>query len=621
MILGTAGHIDHGKTSLVKALTGIETDRLPEEKRRGITIELGFAPLHLDGLEPIGVVDVPGHEAFVRTMLAGATGVDLALLVVAADEGIMPQTREHLAILNLLGVRGGVVALTKSDLVEADWIALVEEEVRVAISGGALDGAPIVRCSARTGDGIAALKSALITAANAVPARAADDLFRMPIDRAFSVKGTGTVVTGTIWSGELAAEDLVVLLPAGTEARVRGVERHGEAAASAVAGARTAVALGGVDRAEIDVRGTVVVRAGDPWVTTRVLRADVALLESAPAVGQRTKVRFHLGTADVAARIVAVGGPLRAGSRVPVRVVLDAPVVARAGDRFVVRISSPAATIGGGVVTDPAPVGRRVRPWAEVGASDEQRFALLLADAGGQGVAIASLPVRLGRPPSGSLALLSKLKRSVVVAGERCFDPAVAKSVETRCMAAIRAAHELHPLEPGLPVQSLRSSLRVAPELVDLIVERLAESSKISVADGRAARAGWLAGGGEADSRRTAAVLALLTAAGIQPPSVDELSVIHGNEVFGVLKLLARRGDVIAVATDRYFTKAAVDDLVGKTATALAEQRTMTASQLREALGVTRKYLIPFLEYCDRQGITVRRGDDRLLGKLERRES
>lgn len=188
-------------------------------------------------------------------------------------------------------------------------------------------------------------------------------------------------------------------------------------------------------------------------------------------------------------------------------------------------------------------------------------------------------------------------------------------------MAAIRAAHELHPLEPGLPVQSLRSSLRVAPELVDLIIERLAESSKISVADGRAARAGWLAGGGEADSKRTAAVLAVLTAAGIQPPSVDELSVIHGNEVFGVLKLLARRGDVIAVATDRYFTKAAVDDLVGKTVTALAEQRTMTASQLREALGVTRKYLIPFLEYCDRQGITVRRGDDRLLGKPARRES
>ena len=619
MILGTAGHIDHGKTSLVRALTGIDTDRLPEEKRRGITIELGFAPLHLDGIEPIGVVDVPGHEAFVRTMLAGATGVDLALLVVAADEGIMPQTREHLAILNLLGVRGGVVALTKSDLVDADWLTLVEEEVRAALAGGALEHAPIIGCSSVTGDGIAALKDALVAAARAVPSRAVDDLFRMPIDRAFSVKGTGTVVTGTIWSGELSSDEQVVLLPAGTEARVRGVERHGAKAATAGAGARTAVALGGIDRAEIDVRGTVVVRAGDPWVTTRLLRADVALLDGAPAMGQRTRVRFHLGTADVGARIVAAGGPVRAGARVPVRVALDQPVVARAGDRFVVRTSSPAATIGGGVVTDPEPAGRRVKPWAEAGATDEQRFALILADAGGRGVPASSLPIRLGLMPAHATALLGKLKRYVVRAAERCFDPTVAKAVEAKCMAAIRAAHDLHPLESGLPVQALRSSLRVAPELVDVVVARLVETGKITVTDGRAARAGWSAGGGESDSKLTAAVLAAIVSAGVQPPTVDELVASHGKEVFPALKLLVRRGDIIAVALDRYFSRPAVDDLVGKAAASLAGGVAMTASQLRESLGVTRKYLIPFLEYCDRQGITIRRGDDRVLGNPTRR--
>ena len=218
MILGTAGHIDHGKTTLVRALTGVDTDRLPEEKRRGITIELGFAPLTLDGLEPIGIVDVPGHDGFVRTMLAGATGMDLALLVIAADEGIMPQTREHLSILTLLGVQGGVVALTKCDAAEPDWMEMVEADVRELLAGGSLAAAPIVRCSTVTGEGLPELRAALSAAVRGVPARATDDVFRLPVDRAFSVKGTGTVVTGTVWSGSVAVEDQVVLLPQGREA-------------------------------------------------------------------------------------------------------------------------------------------------------------------------------------------------------------------------------------------------------------------------------------------------------------------------------------------------------------------------------------------------------------------
>ena len=242
MILGTAGHIDHGKTTLVRALTGVDTDRLPEEKRRGITIELGFAPLVLEGVGTLGVVDVPGHEAFVRTMLAGATGVDLALLVVAADEGVMPQTREHLAILSLLGIRGGVVALTKTDLVDDDWLALVSEDVRATLAGSALAQAPVLPVSAQTGAGLGELRAALAAAARTLPARDAADLFRMPVDRAFTVKGTGTVVTGTVWSGSLDRDAVVRILPGGRTARVRGLQQHGGAVDRVLPGSRAAVA-------------------------------------------------------------------------------------------------------------------------------------------------------------------------------------------------------------------------------------------------------------------------------------------------------------------------------------------------------------------------------------------
>ena len=280
MILGTAGHIDHGKTTLVCALTGVDTDRLPEEKRRGITIELGFAPLVLDGVGTLGVVDVPGHEAFVRTMVAGATGIDLALLVVAADEGVMPQTREHLAILTLLGVRGGVVAVTKRDLVDDDWLALVEDDLRAALEGTALAAAPIVPVSATTGDGLDALRAALADAARGIPARAAGDLFRLPIDRAFTVKGTGTVVTGTVWSGALGRDATVRLFPADLAVRVRGLHAHGRAVEQVRAGDRAALALAGVDLDQVG-RGAVLVQ-GTAWRASRVLRADVALLADAP---------------------------------------------------------------------------------------------------------------------------------------------------------------------------------------------------------------------------------------------------------------------------------------------------------------------------------------------------
>ena len=616
MILGTAGHIDHGKTALVRALTGVDTDRLPEEKRRGITIELGFAPLMLDGLPPLGVVDVPGHDAFVRTMLAGATGIDLALLVIAADEGVMPQTREHLTILHLLGVRAGVVALTKSELVESDWAQLVEADVRTLLAGTSLAEAPIVHCSARTGDGIDALREAIAAAVRAVPARAADDLFRMPIDRAFSVKGSGAVVTGTVWSGVLAVEDQVVLLPRGTEARVRGIERHGAATADASVGARAAIALGGVDRDEIEVRGTVVVRAGDPWVTSHVVRADVALQDGAPRLGPRTRVRFHLGTADVGARLVATGRAVMPGERVAVRVALDGPLVARAGDRFVIRSASPAATIGGGVITDPDPPKRRARPWPSAGATDAQRFLWMLDEAGGKGVAVSALAIRIGVRPS-AVARLLKATKGIVCVGDLLFDGTLAKAVERDILSRVDAAHRAHPLDPGIAVQALRSAAWVAPILVDAVLANLTSRGAIRVTAGLVARPEWRAGAGDADSKHSADVLAAVVGAGYTPPSVEELAALYGKDVFVVLKHLVRRGDLVQVAADRFYSNDSVRQLVEKIQAAVAESNQSTVSELRDTTGLTRKYLIPFLEYCDRQRFTVRAGDMRSVGPFK----
>jgi selenocysteine-specific elongation factor len=616
VILGTAGHIDHGKTTLVRALTGVDTDRLPEEKRRGITIELGFAPLDIEGVGTIGIVDVPGHEAFVRTMLAGATGVDLALIVIAADEGVMPQTREHLAILGLLGVRAAVIALTKADLAEPDWMSMVEDEVRVLVQDGPLAGAEIVRCSATTGVGIPELRAALKRAALSVPARSGDDLFSLPLDRAFSVKGTGTVVTGTIWSGTVRLEDPLVVMPGGLAARVRGVESHGRQVGEAKSGTRAALALGGIDRDAIEPRGTVLTHAGDPWLASRSLRADVALLDGAPTLGPRTRVRFHLGTAEIGARLVAVGTPVAPGARLPVRISLDAPIAARAGDRFVLRAASPAATIGGGVITDPTPPTRRLKPWPSPGADAQKRLAWMLEEAAGKGVAIAALPIRLGVRPAEVESVVASARQKVVV-GARLFARSAASAAEKEILALVGKAHRENPLEPGAAIHVIRAKVGASTELIDHLIEKLSREASVTSRDGYVAKAGWSAGGAEVEEKRLASVRDVLDRSGHAPPSVDELAALHGKDVVAILRLLARRGQAIQVASDRYFSATAMAELTIKVQEALAGGTSLTASQLRENTGLTRKFLIPLLEYFDRTGLTERRGDLRFLSKAK----
>jgi selenocysteine-specific elongation factor len=601
VILGTAGHIDHGKTTLVRALTGVDTDRLPEEKRRGITIELGFAPLVLDGFGTIGVVDVPGHEAFVRTMVAGATGIDLALVVVAADEGVMPQTREHLSILELLGVRRGIVALTKVDLVDDEWLALVEEDVREAV-GRALPGATIVATSAETGRGLPELRAALAGAASAIPERTSDDLFRMPVDRVFTIKGTGTVATGTVWSGSISRDQTVRILPGLHTARVRAVQAHSAQVAAAGPGTRSALALAGVDVADV-ARGSTIVTDLD-WRTTTMARADITLVPGVDlAVRPRTWFRFHVGTTEVGVRVVT-RSPLQSAEPAGVRLMLDAPVLLRAGDRFVIRTSAPLNTIAGGVIADPyAP--KRARPWPP-SLGPRERLDRMVDEAGASGMDVATLPVRLGVPPAVCSTLLEDAADSLVVASGRLVSRALFQDLSRELVAAVTAYHASHRLEPGMPAQLVRNVLRAPGELVDAVLGAAVSAGSVTASGGLVSLVDWVPTPTAEEVRLAETVVSILVAAQFEPPSIDELSVVVCADAAPMLRFLDRNGKVVQVETNRYYEASQLKLLLEKVRDAMAGGVALGPSELRDALGLSRKFLIPFLEYCDRAGYTNR---------------
>ncbi len=599
VILGTAGHIDHGKTTLVHRLTGVDTDRLPEEKRRGITIELGFAPLDLGDAGIVGVVDVPGHEAFVRTMVAGATGVDLALLVVAADEGIMPQTREHIAILDLLGVHAGVIALTKVDLVDEEWLALVEDEVRET-TAGILPGAPIIATSAKTGKGIDDLRAALVGAVRRVAPRSDEDVFRLPVDRSFSVKGTGTVVTGTVWSGRLEKDESVRILPTNAVARARGIQTHGRVTQAAVPGARTAIALVGVEPVEVP-RGSVLV--DDPaWRPTTLARADVSVLPGVAAgLRPRTRVRFHVGTSEVGARVVAK--VVTEGAPFAARLSFDEPVVLRAGDRFVLRTTSPLNTIGGGMITDPYPP-RRARPW-EPGLSATARLERMIQEASTLGVEVSELPVRLGLSAATVMDLVANTP-SVELLGGRVAARAVLDDLRGALRSAVSEFHAADPLEPGMATQLLRSRLKGHPAVVDAALEAEARAGSLVSAGGIVRLAQWQPQLDEAGQRLASALLGALDRAGIEPPTTEELSQEFATPVAAVARYLERRGEIVQVEHNRYYTLKHLTLLINRVRELLSSGQEVNPSALREGLGISRKYLIPLLEYFDKVGHTVR---------------
>ena len=600
VILGTAGHIDHGKTTLVRALTGVDTDRLPEEKRRGITIELGFAPLPIDGVGTIGVVDVPGHEAFVRTMVAGATGIDLALVVIAADEGVMPQTREHLAILRLLGVRRGIIALTKSDLVDEDWLALVVDDARQA-TANIFPDAEVLATSAQTGAGISELREAIGRVARGLRARSSDDLFRLPVDRAFSIKGTGTVVTGTVWSGRLAKEQTVRVLPGDRSARVRAIQGHGTQLDLAVPGARAAIALATLTVDQVP-RGSSLV-TDSLWRTTTSALADVSLVEGVGVeIRPRTWFRFHVGTSEVGARIVArsptVDAPFGA------RLMFDGPVLLRAGDRFVVRTSAPLNTIAGGVVVDPY-AQKRARPWP-AGLDVSERLIRLVEEAGTDGLESATLPVRLGASPTDCVEMVRNAEHEILATQSRLFPIAAFADLKASLLGATQAFHAANALDVGIGIQALRGASRWHPEATQRAIDELVLSGTLANHGGVIALPSWTPSPTDAQRAVIDQVLARLDAAGPAPPSVAELAMEIGREVAAELRFLERGGGIVQVEPDRYFTADQLKQVLQRIQGVMAGGAEKTPAELRESLDLSRKFLIPILEYCDRAGLTSR---------------
>lgn len=616
IVVGTAGHVDHGKTALVKALTGIDTDRWEEEKRRGITIDLGFAPLRLKDGSLVSMVDVPGHEDFVRNMVAGATGIDVALLVVAADEGMMPQTIEHLAIVEYLGVQTGVVAVSKADLVEAEWLELVIDDVRQKLEASPISWGTPVTVSAKTMVGIEDLRESIAGAAAGTTARSTTDLFRMPVDRVFSVAGAGTVVTGTVWAGSTKTGDEVLVLPASTKARVRSIEVHGESADVALPGRRTALALVGVGRDAVQ-RGSVVV-TGQGWLPSRRVDVRVSLLETSRPLTQRSRVRFHIGTAEVLARITPSDGALEPGQEGVVRLRLEEPVVCRWGDRAVLRSYSPVTTQGGCVVIDPIPDPRPRRPSIdpERGSPDlAKRVSSFVRARGTRGLSTDELPVRLGIPPDAvPNSIDAATGAGVVVSGTLLVAKDVADQVTVEALEAVRAYHRERPLHLGLPLEAFRRHAGTEA-LADYARDQLVRTEQI-VVDRGAVR--LTSHEPKLDGSRAefgAVFQAALDAAGPRGVALAEIAdKLPGTDGVEVAEYFVRQDTVIRVGGDRYYSRTALLDVAKQTVAHLERVGEASPADLREILGLSRKYLIPVLEWLDGQGITVRAGDVRRTG-------
>jgi len=619
VVIGTAGHVDHGKTALVKALTGTDTDRWAEEKRRGIIIDIGFAVLELGPDLRASVVDVPGHEDFVRNMVAGAAGIDIALLVVAADEGVMPQTIEHMAILDFLAVKTGVAIITKSDLADAEWLQLVREDLAERLNDSSVDWAEIVVGSAVTGEGLDELVAALARAADTAALRSREDLFRIPIDRVFSVAGAGTVVTGTTWSGSVQVGDEVRLLPGDGRARVRSVEVHGTTQKLALPGRRTALALVGMNRRDLG-RGHVVV-AADSWKESSAIDVRVTLLPTARRLTQRSRVRFHLGTAEVMARVVPERAEIAPGSSGAARLRLEAPVVCRWGDAAVLRSYSPVTTIGGCVVVDPWPGVRPRRPVDLEKKADRnpaKRLRAFVAGAGAQGIERSELPVRLGVEP-GAVAELVSSTEGIVVAGDRLLAAEVISAARAATLQILQEYHTNRPLEPGMPRELARRALR-DPELAEHVHDELTRDGLIAL-EGQTVRLAThrpdLTGSQVAAGER---LTQELRSAGKHGLTMAELcEILPTEDVPALVGFLVMQDTVVRVGKDRYYDRGNLDRLLQQILAGVKEAGRASPAQLKEETGLSRKYLIPLLEWMDAELLTVRDGDGRALGPKAQR--
>ena len=611
IIVGTAGHIDHGKTALVRALTGIDTDRLKEEKERGISIDLGFAHLEHEELR-LGFVDVPGHERFVNNMLAGAAGIDIVLFVIAADESLMPQTREHFEICRLLGLRSGVVALNKADLVEPDLLELVRLELADFFKGTFLEAVPVVAVSAKTGVGLADLKTALVDCARRAPSRSAGGAFRLPIDRSFTLHGFGTVVTGTLASGSLRVEDEVEVLPGERRLRVRGLQVHGGAVAEAGAGQRTAVNLASVEASEL-CRGMMLVPPRLFRATTSV-ECRFELLASAISLKHGAPVHFHSGTAETEAevRLLESLDPVAPGASVLLRFLLKSPLPLLPGDRFIARMFSPVVTIGGGVIIENTPPLRLRRVAAAQrlrileGASLAERLALYASETEG-GIALSEAVARTGVLP---VELVTAAQDAGLVA-LRGPEPVLVPKTRIAESAAklvtqVAEFHRRNPLAPGMP----RTQAELPPLLLDAV---LAASAELVAEGDLLRRAGFRIQLQSEEDEALRKIESLFREGGLATPGEAEVLAQSGVEPRrsrSILQLLLKQGRLVRVSPELIYHAEAVARL--KQLLEARRGQSFTVPEFKEWTGISRKYAIPLLEYLDRIRLTRREGDRRV---------
>jgi selenocysteine-specific elongation factor len=630
IILGTAGHIDHGKTSLIKALTGVDTDRLKEEKARGITIELGFAALTLPNGQNIGIVDVPGHERFIRHMLAGATGMDLVALIIAADEGVMPQTREHLEICQLLKVKRGLVVLTKVDLVEEEWLELVEEDVHNFLQGTFLEAAPVIRFSAVTGQGTEEFLETLEKLSADIQTKPISGIFRLPIDRVFTIKGFGTVVTGTAVSGKVRVGDLVEIYPPQFKARVRNIQMHDENVEEAVAGSRTAINLQGIDKLELE-RGMIV---ATPEALLASQRLD-ARLDILPSAGRplknRREIRLHTGTSEeLATLIVLARDELAPGESGLVQFRLTIPLAVKPFDRFVIRNVSPALTIGGGhfLHINP-PKHRRLQDNVIQGleflekSTDAERIAFHLRESGAAGLSRTELVKLVALNAAEVEPILKHLVKTGQIIpydleNSRYVLSAEVKDLQNQAAQFLQKFHQNQPLKLGLSKEELRRRLpeELEVRLFNYLLQDLENQKRIVVDKELVRLASHRVILGEAQEELAKKMESLYQKGGLTPPTLKEAGTAlraEGTRLQEIIKLLTSQGRLVKVKEDLLFHHSVIVMLKDTLVAYLRQHREISVPQFKDLTQTSRKFAIPLMEYFDASRVTVRVGENRRL--------
>jgi selenocysteine-specific elongation factor len=622
VILGTAGHIDHGKSALVKALTGTDPDRLKEEKERGITIDLGFADLsYPDGMR-VGIVDVPGHERLIKNMLAGAGGMDILLMVIAADEGIMPQSREHFDICNLLKVRQGLIAVTKSDLVEEDWIRLVKDEIRSFAKGSFLENAEIIPVSSKTGHNVEILKEKIRELVLDADPKSESGIFRLPVDRIFTLKGFGTVVTGTALSGSIAVDKTVEILPGGIRAKVRGLQRHGETLKAAHAGQRVAINLQGV--AKEDIRRGDVVTIPDKLKTTSFIDTEIELLKNVSISGlkSRSLVHFHTGTTELTGRVIIYGkDELKPGAKAFSQIRFKAPVTVMAGDRFIMRRFSPLMTIGGGEILDVSPKRRnrdeRLRDLAilEQGTLQE-KILVKVFQSGLSGSAMADIAGWISVEPSElQREVNAMIKAGKLMACEgRLIHGDNYEAFRAGIIESLDRFHRSNPLKPGMNKDSLRGMFKgLEPQLFEILVGQVGE---IAVEREIVKLKTFSISLSEDKKILKDRLFKTLEQADFQPPSKDELAKsvsMNPQETGELLRIMASEKFLVRINDSIYIPAGNYDTMMNRLRSFFSTKKEMTVGEFRDMLGTSRKFALPFLEYLDSNKITLRVGEVRKL--------